>query len=308
MSGTPFPLIPFLTTVSLNYENKKLIADQVLPRVPVEAQLFRYFKFALGDAFTVPDTKVGRTSRPTQVEFGRTNVDASTLDYALDAPIPNADKANAAAAGFDPEVRATQLVTNLIQLDREIRAAGLVFNAANYAAANKVTLTYPWTDRVNSDPIGDIQTALDSMIMRPTILVLGRVPASALQRHPEIVQAFYGDAATSGIVPLDFIAKLFSLEAVYVGEAFFNSAKPGQTMTSARAWGKFGALIYRDSLATADMGTTFGFTAQWGTRIAGRIDDPHMGMRGGVQVRVGESVREVLTAPDLGYLFSNAAA
>lgn len=308
MGGTPFPLIPYLTSISLAYENRKLIADQVLPRVSVATQLFRYFKYALGDAFTVPDTKVGRTSRPTQVEFGRTNVDSSCLDYALDGPVPNADKANAAAAGFDPEVRATELVTNLIQLDREIRVAGVVFNAANFATANKVTLTNPWTDRVNGDPIGDIQTAMDSMVMRPNILVLGRLVASALQRHPEIVEAFYGNAATSGIVPIDFIRTLFGLDGIYVGEAFFNTAKPGQVVTNSRAWGKFAALIYRDSLATADMGTTFGFTAQWGTRIAGRIDDPHMGMRGGVLVRVGESVREIITASDLGYLFSNAAA
>lgn len=311
MSGTPFTLVPYLTSIAVAYKNKALIADQVLPRVRVGSQLFEYFKFNQADQFTIPDTKVGRTSAPGQVEFGGTNAQASTFDYALDSPVPEIDKQNAAAfglAGFDPEARAATNVTALIHLDRESRVASMVFNASNYASANKTTLTNAWNDFTLGDPLGDLTTALDSMLMRANILVLGRKAASAIQRNPQFVEAFYGNAATSGIVPFEFIRNLLGLDLVVVGEAYKNTANPGQAQTNARLWDTTkAALLYRDSVASADSGTSFGFTAQFGEPVAGRIIDPDMGMRGGVRVRSGESVKEVITANDLGYLFSNAS-
>ena len=68
--------------------------------------------------------------------------------------------------------------------------------------------------------------------------------------------------------------------------------------------------IYRISREAADAngGITFGFTAQWGTRIAGAVPDNRIGLRGGQRVRVGESVKELIIAPDLGYFIQNAVA
>jgi hypothetical protein len=304
--NSPIPIIPFLTSISVNYRNSRLIADEVLPRVQVGKQDFRYLQYALGDQFTVPNTLVGRTSKPGQAEFGATALTASTRDYALDNPIPNIDIENAAGTGYDPEARGTEVTTNLILLDREVRAASLVFNAANYAAANKVTLTYPWDDDVNSTPIKDITGALDSMIMRPNIMVVGQAVATALQTNPEILKAYFGNLGDSGIVPTSFLAQLFGLDAFLVGQGWLNTSKPGQTPVVQRVWGNLAALIYRDSLASADQGVSFGLTAQFGSRIAGRIIDQDLGMRGGVRLRIGESVKELITAPNLGYLFSNA--
>jgi hypothetical protein len=305
-ANSPIPIIPFLTSITVNYRNTRLIADEVLPRVPVGKQDFRYLSYGIADAFTVPDTKVGRTSKVTQVEFGATANTASTKDYALDNPIPNTDIENAVGTGYDPESRGTEVTTNLILLDREVRVANAVFNAASYATANKITLTHSWDDFTDATPIADITAAMDSMVMRPNILVLANNVATALQQNPEILKAFYGNLGDSGIVPTEFLAKLFGLDAVLVGQGWLNISKPGQTPVVQRVWGNMAALIYRDSLASADQGVSFGLTAQWGTRIAGRIVDQDMGMRGGVRIRVGESVKELITAPDLGYLFTNA--
>ena len=73
-------------------------------------------------------------------------------------------------------------------------------------------------------------------------------------------------------------------------------------------WGKHCALLYVGTdLANADQ-PCFGFTAQFGTRIAGSIAQPTMGLRGSQQIRVGESVKEVISANDAGYFFQNAVA
>lgn len=67
-------------------------------------------------------------------------------------------------------------------------------------------------------------------------------------------------------------------------------------------------MIYRDRLADTNGGTTFGLTAQFGSREVRDIFDENMGMRGGYNVRVGESVRELITAPDLGFFLENVIA
>lgn len=307
----PFPVQPELTAIAIMYRNKKFIADEVLPKVPVGKQDFKYFKHTLAEGFTIPDTKVGRRSPPNQVEFTMTDATASTTDYALDDSIPNEDIQNAAGTpGADPVSKATMYTTNLIELDREQRVANLVFGASNYASANKTTLsgTGQWSDYTNSNPVSAILTALDGMLMRPNKLVMGRSVYSALIQHPKILSALFGPGGTSGIANAQLLANLFEVDKVLVGDSWVNSAKKGQTATMVRLWGKFLAAMYSDSMADTSRGTTFGLTAQWGSRIAGSFEDKDIGMRGGLRVRVGESVKELLTANDLGYLFSAAIA
>ncbi|MGE0388446.1 MAG: major capsid protein [Gammaproteobacteria bacterium] len=308
MSLAPYPINPELTAIALAYRNARLIADDVLPRVPVGTAQFKYWKYTLADGFTLPDTKVGRKSRPNEVEFSATEVTDSVVDYGLDDPVPQND-IDTAPPGRNPLDRATMGIMDLVLLDREQRAAALVFNASNYAAANKSTLsgTSQWSDPT-SDPISAVLTALDAMVMRGNIMVLGRATYSKLIQHPKIVEAVYKTGADAGIVQRRQLADLFELEDVLVGEGWVNSAKKGQSVSLSRVWGKHCALIYRDSLADANRGTTFGFTAQFGSRVAGTIPDPNIGMRGGQRVRAGESLKELITANDLGYLFTNAVA
>lgn len=309
MATAPFPVQPYLTAIAIAYRNPVLIADEVLPRVPVGVQDFKYLKHNLADGFTIPDTKVGRRGKPNEVEFQATETSSSTQDYGLDDPVPQADIDNA-PANYDPLMRATEGVTDLILLDREKRSADLVFDAAQYATANKTTLsgTSQWSDFTNSDPLAAILNALDGMVMRPNIMVLGQAVYTKLRTHPKVVQAFYGNAATAGVVPREFLAQLLEFESVLVGQGWLNTAKKGQAVSLARVWGKKCALIYRDRLADANRGVTFGFTAEWGGRVAGSQPDADIGLRGGQRVRVGESVKELLTANDLGYLFTDAVA
>jgi hypothetical protein len=92
-----FPVDPVLIGVAAAYKNESFIADEVLPRVPVEAQSFKYRVFAAKDAFTIPNTTVGRTGRVPQVEYGFTEASESCLSYGLEEPVPNVDIANAPA-------------------------------------------------------------------------------------------------------------------------------------------------------------------------------------------------------------------
>lgn len=314
MALSPNPMDPRFTSISLAYRNDaaNLIADQILPRFTgIEGKTFKYQIRNLGDRFTVPDTKVGRTSEPGTVEFGGTEVSATCDDYGLDDVVPNEDIGNA-TEGTDPEGEAVEGVTDIVLLDRERRVANKVFAAATYPSANKVQLSGndQWSAfaQAASDPIDDIETGLAVPILRPNCGVLGQDVWTKLKRHPVIVQAVHGNNGTQGIVTLEQVKELFNLQELYVGTAWLNTARPGQTVTLGRCWGKHAAFFYKNPAATARKGVTFGITAQWGTRISGRIDEPKKGLKGSQRIRVGEELIELILAAEAGYFIQDAVA
>ena len=319
MATAPFVIVPSLCAVAVMYRQGKRIADDVLPRVPVDTESFRYIKYGLADSFNAPDTRVGRLSAPNQITWGSTELTDSVNDEGLDSPVPNKDilawqKARESGQGMasqvDPLSLATEMVMETVENRREVRAANLVFNAASYGANNKVTLsgTGQWSDKVNSDPLVAIKGYFDSMIVRPNIGVLGRLVATQLSMHPKVVGAVYKNGTVGGSVPMRAIADQLELDELYVGDAYVNTAAPGQAATMSRVWGKHAAFLFRDKQANTRGKVTFGYTAQYGDRIAGTIENSGIGLRGGVMVRAGESVKEIVTANDLGYFVQNAVA
>ncbi|HEC12311.1 MAG TPA: phage capsid protein [Acidiferrobacteraceae bacterium] len=309
MPKANFPITPELTAIAIGYSNEKMIADQVLPRVPVGKQEFKYMKHTMAEGFTLPDTKVGRKSSPNKVDFSATETTDSTEDHGLEDDIPMTDIANA-PEGYDPKGKSTVQLTNLIELRREKRIADLVFDANQYGAAYKETLAGndQWSDAANSDPVAKIMDSLDVVIMRPNVMTIGRAAFTMLARHPKIVKAIHGNSGDSGIARRQDIAELFELDELLVGEGWLNTAKKGQAPNMVRVWGKHCALIHRDMNADTNFGATFGYTAQFGTRIAGANPNPDIGLRGGETVRVGESVKELITANDLAFFLQNVVA
>jgi hypothetical protein len=314
----PFPIQSELTAITLAYQNRRLIADNVLPRTPVGTREFKWLQIGRDQMFTIPTTLVGRKGQPNEVEFGATEVAASVRDYGLDDVVPN-DDIESAPEGFDPLGTAVAGVTELIALDREKRVADLIFNTNTYPASNRTTLsgTSQWSDFTNSDPYTAIMTALDGMLMRPNVAVIGRLAWSVLRVHPKLTAALApstnGNSPTANAAGrpanVEAVAELLELDRIEIGEAFVNTAKPGQTATLSRCWGKHMAFLHQNPLATIrGNAITFGSTAEWGNRVAGSIPEPKVGLRGGQRVRVGESVNEIITASDVGYYFANAVA
>lgn len=323
MVDRPFVIDAALSAISIGYKNSAsaYIADEALPRMPVSAEKFKWTKYPLEEAFNVPDARVGRRGRVQQLEFGGTEQTDSVEDFGFDAPIPNTDidaAREARARGvstFDPEGHAVMMLTDTLLNTREVRAASIVHNPASYAAGRKVTLagTSQFSDYANSDPVGVIKTGMDStLVVRPNTVVMGRAVWSKISSHPDIVNAVKGNVTGSGIVTIEQFAELLrgeGIQKVLVGDSWYNTAKPGQQVALSRAWGKHIALIHLNPIARPEGGgVTFGFTAEYGNRIAGRIEDTDIGLQGGVRVRAGERIKEIICAQDAGYFIQNAVA
>ena len=199
------------------------------------------------------------------------------------------------------------MITDIISLGREVRVANLAMDTASYAATNVQVLTA--ADKIDafttSDPLEMLEDALNQPVMRPNTIVFGQAEWSALRRHPKINKAVNGNSGDTGLAMRAAIAELLEVEQVLVGRSLVNTANIGQTANLQRAWAGGIALLHLNALADNRTGTTWGFTAQYKTRVASQTADYDIGMRGGVRVRIGESVKEVISAPDLGYLLSD---
>jgi len=315
---TPFVINPALTAIAINYRNPDVafIADQVMPRTPVMAPEFKWTYYPPEEMFTVPDTEVGRKGQVQQVEFTGEERTSSVKDYGLDDVVPQRDIDTARtlrAAGnsaFDPETRAVEGLTHLLQLDREKRVAAMVQNPANYDADKKVVLsgTSQFSDPA-SDPIALILGALDAtFIMRPNVGIIDRKGWTALSTNPNILKAINRTSGDKGRASREAVAELFELNEILVGDTYFNSSRKGQTASFDRVWGSHLALIHRNTQAGPDGAMpSWGWTAQFDGRVSGRFFDPKVGLKGATTLRVGEQLREVIAAPATGYLFEDVA-
>ncbi|MFV0626156.1 MAG: phage capsid protein [Alphaproteobacteria bacterium] len=294
-----------LTAIAIGYKNPKenFIADKVFPYVPVGTPDFGYNTYPLAEGFTVPDTKVGRTSKPNSVEFSAKRKNASVQDYGLEVPVPNYDVAYA-PKNYNPKGRATEGGTNLILLDRELRAANFFKNPLNFGYKK----TLAGNDKISSDdgdPIELLLKAKDEMIMGANTLVLGMDVWTKLRLHPKVVAAVNKNSGTSGVASRQAVAELLEVNEVIVGNSKHNVSKKGQTAQVASTWAGVMSLLHLDDTADTENGVTFGLTARFGERIAGELEDQDMGLRGGKKVRVGESVRELVVGELCGYLFES---
>jgi hypothetical protein len=307
--NAPFVTDPQRTAIALAYRNEDMIADIVLPRAPVSQEEFKWTEYDKADRFTVPDTTIDRKGQFNQVEFGGTEKSSMTSDYGLSDVIPQKDIDAAANVNFDPLGNATELLAELIMLDREIRVAEATFTAAAHQVGNKETLsgTDQW-DNAAAKPLEQLADAMEVPFMTPNWLVVSSLGALNLRRNASVVKAYNGTTGDEGLVPLSWIAQTLGLQGIIVAKAKLNVAKPGQTASYGRVWKHHALLFYRNASAMPNRGLTYGLTAQFGQRVAQTRRDDSVGLRGATEVRVGESVKELILAKDCAYFFENTLA
>jgi hypothetical protein len=303
---SPLYIRPDLSAIAIKYRQNNFIADEVMPRTLVEKQEFVHLADRIAEWITPPDTTVGRTSTPNALSNSSQDPTTyATVNQGLDEPVPNQDQQNGPSESALQ--RATQRVMSFVELRREIRVAGIVSTSGNYANSATLSGTSQWSDFTNSDPIQALLGYLDTPFMRPNTMVIGQDVWTKIRQHPKVISAvnYYGGGSGQGVASKEQIAAAMGIDQIIVGQGWYNTANKGQATTKARVWGKFCALLYLGQNGGPDSGNTWGYTAQFGQRIAGVRADANIGLFGGQWVRAGESVKEVVAAPEFGYLLSS---
>lgn len=316
----PFPTSATLTAIAVGYRNKaaEMLHTKVLPSVPVMSERFSWLSFPIAEAFTVPEMQVGRKSQPGQVEFSSEEHEGSVKHYGLDdlIPITDIDEARkareAGRSRYNPEGAAVEGLTNLVLLGREIRAAGVVQSPNNYDADRRLALAGgdKFSDFANSDPFEVLNAGMTKpLVYRANTVAMGQEVWEVIKRHPKLLKAAKGGLAEEGAISRAQLAELLEIEPqnLLIGTSMVNLARKGQSVNLAKVWGNSIQMLYIDTAKGSAMDNvlTWGFTAEHETRIAGSIPAPNVGLKGGMQLRVGEMVEEVVCAKSLGYLIQD---
>ena len=298
-----------MTAIAIAYSNPDvtLIADQVLPRIKAPGRTYKWHLYNEAANFTVPNTRVGRRSQPNQVEIEGSEQDGSVEAYGIDIPLDNVTIEEAKRNKFDVRGQATELATDIVALDREVRVATMVTDPTNYHADHKAALsgTDLFSDAA-SDPITILEDMINGCWIRPNQLTFGFSVWTAIRKNPKVMKAINGTLGDEGRATRQQIADLLEVKRIIVGESRVNIKRPGETAVLQRTWGNSVSGQYINRAASTAGGVTFGFTAGFGKKVAGTLP-ANMGIRGGILVRSAEEVAEHIVAPRAGFLISNAA-
>ena len=312
-----YPRDEALTAIVLGYQNKPMIADRVMPRTSsLDSPRYKFQRYAPGQFAHVPDTTVGRRTQVNEVEFRGEVAYGETQEHALKHGfiprdfdgVKNPDAKRAAA---------TQALSNLLELDREVRVAQVVLNPSNYASNHAVLTASDKFTNNDADVVKLIKTAIGTPRIRPNTMIMGQKEWDALSSHPRILAAVTRAFAaissgqtiqTAGIATKEEVARLFGLSELIIGEAEVASSYGDNAVFSA-TWSGGVALHRIDPSAingvAAGMnnGMTFGFTAHF-EKFANRYTDDSEGTRGVEYIRVVDDCEERIVSPDCGMLLT----
>lgn len=246
---------PILTNFSVGYQAQDLIADVLSPIVPVTYQTGKWRVFDRSN-WLVPGSDRREPGTVAHEIYGRKwSTDSYfAVEHSLQAPVTDEEvrnlgvdsgnPANAALfAGVDPNLDATQLVTNQILLGLENQVSTVARNTANYASGLFTTLsgTAQWSDHgATSDPITDIEVGMRAVYSKiykmPNLMILPWQVMSQLKNHPKIVSRIqYFQTSTEGV-----LQQLTGFQGrVVVPQSVYNTADNYDlTESVSEFWGK----------------------------------------------------------------------
>lgn len=215
---------PVLTELARGYANAALIHEALFPVAFMGKEAGKIPQFGK-EAFKIYNTERALRAKSNRINpEGRTSIDVVLDEHDLEYPI---DYRESAEDMFNLEQHATIVTTEGIRLRLEKQAADAAQNAANYAAANKVTLTGTdqFTDEANSDPVDVIETgkeAIRSKIgRRPNVAAIGADSFRVLKQHPKLIERI--KYSMKGVLTVELLQELLGIPEIVVGESVYSS-------------------------------------------------------------------------------------
>lgn len=305
---------PILTNLGLAYKNADYVAEEFLPTAPVATQSGKLWIYDRG-RFRA-STNGGKRAEGANSEEARLNFTLGGQffceDHAKKVFVTDEEEMNARVTGRDPYADATEHVTDMQLVDREIAAASILTTTANYASGNFTTLSgnSQWNDYANSNPITAVRAAISvvhsKLFVNVNKILLPRVVFDALVDHPAFQDRI--KYTQLGVVTTDLLARVWGVDKVVVAGAGKNTAAAGQADSMSYIWGKHVVLSYVDP-SQAEKVLTFGRNYQWKAPIVERLRGTDQQDRRGEYVRRGDAYYDQeIISNEAGYVFRNAIA
>ncbi len=303
-----------LTNISVAYQQEanNFVAGRVFPSVPVSKQSDKFFTYTQDDFYR--DTAEARADATESAGsgYGLSTDTYSAQVYALHKDIGDQVRANSDNP-LNPDMDATRYLTQQIMLRQEIDWATNYFGTSIWGT--DVTPGTLWSAS-GSDPIGDVQTGINTVLTNTgylaNTLVMSYAVFSELKNHADIVDRFKYTSSDS--VTTDLLARVLGVDRVLVMRGIKNTAAEGATASYSQIGDKDALLCYSAPSAGL-MAPTAGYNFVWtgltgtgglGTSTAvSRFRMDHL-RSDRIEIQSAWDFKVVSSA--LGYFFSNVVA
>lgn len=300
-----------LSNILMAYTNADFIVDQVLPTVPNLKE--ESGKIAsLGNAhLRVYDSKRALWDESGhRMEYTISNSDSYQIEYHdLESYLPDRLLAQLQDP-FDGRRDAGVSLSQAIMLERESALATALTSTSLLTNNTTLSGTSQWSDKANSDPLGDIETARTSVHSKTgreaTDIIVERRVLVALKEHPAVVNQFTGYSSVSQEKVIAFLKDYFGFKRVHVAKSIYVSSQEGQTEALGHVWNKDVIVFSRP-----DMPSLFAPSFGYSFKLQGqdmRADLRRHSNDLGDILRVMYAYQDKILDADSAYLIKNAIA
>jgi hypothetical protein len=302
---------PLLSTAAIAYTNDAYIAGELLPTIPVNFQSGKHWIYNQG-RFRNQTAKRAAGAKSGEVELTITTGNPYFCeDHALKQFVLDEDVENATTP-TDPYTDATENVSEMLLIGREVEAAAMLTSTATITQNTTLSGTSQLSDYSNSDPFTVVETGKQTIHsathLMPNVLVMGKQAWDKLKYHPALLERVkYSQRAQ---LTTDLVASLFEVDRILIGAAGKNTSAEGQTDSMSYIWGKDMLLAYVAPRIAPKM-LTLGLNYQWAkkTKNVKRLRGTDEEDRNGTYIRVGDDYYDMnITSAGCGYLIKNAVA
>lgn len=303
-----------LSNFAVSIANREMIADLAMPVLAVNKPSDKYFVYNAQTMFEESAAALtGAEAMPGRVRYAVSTATFSCDDYGL-MDFVSYKEMEAADAPIMPQMHAVKVVSSWLDIAKERRVAGVVFASGSYGSNTSALSGASRWDVATSNPVQAIDDAIEACTVRPNVMVIGAQAWVKLKNHPKLKELILSRSATmAGATPdrvtPDLVASVFELDAVHIGRAQYNTNREGQTAARSYIWGKSCALIRTNDDPNPRETSTFARQFRFQAREVQTIAAEMPGLKGGVYVKITESVDEkVVGGSASGYLFETVVS
>lgn len=190
-----------MSTYLAGYNAPGFRADEASKVVLVDHDEDRFRTFGTQDAFKRVAVKGSLQGAIPEVDPTSSLANYKVVEKYVGSFVPTQTEMNAAGSSYAPKMAAARRCKRALMLDREYDVWGMLSTAANWNAANVLTLTaatQAWNTGSASNPILDLHTAEDLSAQQITDWWMNKTLANIFLRHPEVrdyLKVMIGDGA-----------------------------------------------------------------------------------------------------------------
>jgi hypothetical protein len=226
---TLISLNPVWTNYAQGLQNSRFIATSILPILSVDEEtksgkipLVSDENFELSKSKRAPHAATPIVNGRPITGFAEYNCDLDVLAYGIDITERKGKVINLYKHG-------TMVVSEKVLINREIRTANLVRNAANYVDGNTAAVTNKWNVTGTSNPLEDINTAQSVIETNVGDIRLkaafGGKAWRSFKNHPKVKEAL--SSGMNKVVTPAIAAEILEVDEIIIGKSVYKDPLTG---------------------------------------------------------------------------------